>query len=240
MSKISGVYVEVVIIIMRNTIVWIAVIFIVIFVFLMLLSTATPMKRDRVRQRISRETYPQNGSAVTSACSCEEGCPCKELHGDHGTCSCVNTAQKAATYCICDASCPCKELKCGMNPSQCPCRIYNKVSNKTSSRSPKANALDAVLEQRAHGLINAWKDTLSHRMLNTTDMNVMYDMWYSNMARRGMAPLYATEGVFQESMPLALQQQLSLDHAKVILMPYVGEEAKKCQPIGISSVCNGL
>jgi hypothetical protein len=215
---------------------WLPLFLITLFVFLVMLSSATPMPK---KHKPSRDDLKTLYSAPTAPCQCEEGCSCKELHGDDGPCSCVTAQQKAALYCICDSSCPCKIVKCSVDNMHCPCRLQVKLSQKTRnpSRTEAEHQQEILLEQRANALLNAWKDTLQNRMLNTTDINVMYDMWYSNMARRGLAPLYATHDVFQASMPFAMKQQLTLAHAKTILSPYIGKENVKCNPKPVFTTC---
>ncbi len=217
---------------------WIPVALLTIFIFLLLLSLSTPMPpKKRASISTSMSNHTKDRTVSQKECMCEEGCPCKELHGDHGPCTCVAAKEKALSHCICDTSCPCKVMKCGIDASQCPCRMMSKLKNKTSSRSQEDDRLDVLLEQRAHGLLNAWKDTLQNRLLNTTDLNVMYDMWYSNMARRGLAPLYASEDVFHLSMPPAMNGTLTLLQAKMLLQPYVAQEKLTCKPIAMGKVC---
>jgi hypothetical protein len=205
-----------------GSIFWVMMV-LMIFLFLLFLSMSTPMSRTHKQ---TRETLRM--------CLCEEGCPCKDLHGENGLCSCVPCKD---TYCVCDSACPCKTMRCTMDSTKCPCRIRTKLYKKSSSRTKEEDANELLLDRRANSLMQAWNDTLTNRLLNTTDPNVMYDMWYSNMARRGLAPLYATQDVFHISMPLALNRTLTLEKANVILEPYLPKERLVCKPTHVNAIC---
>ena len=77
-------------------------------------------------------------------------------------------------------------------------------------QDPTQPLMSTSIEVRANQFILAWKDTMTHPLLNTHDPNVLYSLWSANMARRGLSPLYTTESLFEASKRAAIQDELTI------------------------------
>lgn len=139
--------------------------------------------------------------------------------------------------CKCEDVCPCKKIHGDDGMCQCKRNNHELQEYWKSNSTTKKTEMYTLLESRSNSLILAWKDTLENRLLNTTDPNVMYDMWYSNMARRGLAKLYACIEIFEESKEYAIDNSLTVDIASNILEPYIDKEFVKCKPNPVNNIC---
>lgn len=161
-------------------------------------------------------------------CMCPPECLCKKIHGPNGRCYCnMNMMTKMQNVCLCDHNCRCRK-HCAMMDGSCPCSMKRRVGEKASiirSMSTSSYLPNTVpIEVRAKQFMLAWKDTLSHPLLNTHDPNVLYSLWVANMARRGLAPLYSTPCLFEASFHAALGNQLTIPHTITIIENNYAEE----------------
>lgn len=83
-----------------------------------------------------------------------------------------------------------------------------------------------TLASRAEMLVLAWNDTINSPKTVSTDTNVYYRIWSSNVLRRNLDPVYTEFGLFAQMYELSVNGQLDRSRIQTLIAPYYLEEQR--------------
>lgn len=84
--------------------------------------------------------------------------------------------------------------------------------------------LDCSFNTRVHAMALAWNDTANSPKYVSTDTNVQYKLWSSNVLRRGLDPVYTCAELFSHMMELGSRKQLDLATLGKLMAAYHEKE----------------
>lgn len=77
----------------------------------------------------------------------------------------------------------------------------------------------ASLDERIVGVGQAWDDTMWSPISNRTDLNSLYNLWYSNMVKQGMSKDYITPRIFEELYTISNKSEWTKANVGKIIAP---------------------
>jgi hypothetical protein len=84
-----------------------------------------------------------------------------------------------------------------------------------------------TLAERSQAVIDALLDTASSRLVNTQDMNTAYDIWASNMAKRGLAgTIYTSPQLFDTLQQMVIDRDVVRSNVMKVIAPYYDKELR--------------
>jgi hypothetical protein len=86
-----------------------------------------------------------------------------------------------------------------------------------------------TLEQRAKAVIEAMYATATSSVANSKDMNTVYQIWYSNMVKKGLSTIYINSEVFTDMKQLVVTKQMNVNAVANVIRPYYEKELLSIQ-----------
>lgn len=87
------------------------------------------------------------------------------------------------------------------------------------------------IEKRTAAVLMVMYDISMDPLVNTSDINVIYSIWSSTMAKRGLTGVYDTPELFEKLRDIVISMKLSPLEVMSVVRPYYELEKKEWQDL---------
>lgn len=87
-----------------------------------------------------------------------------------------------------------------------------------------SNKTQCNIEDRVDFMSLAWNETMNSKLKVNMDTNIYYQLWYSNVLKYGLDPIYTDPALFQAMFEKSVKRELTKEVLHELLVPYFEKE----------------